>query len=152
MKGSKQVPIHTISFEKADGYAVTEQDVLREELTKLGLYGSQFAYSAFDPAKLGLVLETGTFHSQDGGRRDDIACCVTDSLFATEPGIRDNEEHDLVHYLEIAAEGSSFATFAVYDRTKLKAKPEGPPYYMFKEPDKKLETLLAVVKIEDFNR
>ena len=116
------IKVHKISFEEADGgYTCSEQDILRRELKRLGLFGPEFRYSAFNPALLGLVLETGTFHRQDQPRRNDIDCCKVDP---SSSEIRDCEEYDLIHYIDSSAERNRGA-FVVYDFSKLKGKEEG---------------------------
>ena len=134
-------PIHKISFNEADGgYTCSEQEVLKKELSKLNLYSSEFAYSAFKPALSNLVLKTGTFHRQNHPRKNEIDCCILNS---SKSEIRDDHEYDLVHYLDLTAEKNK-VTFAVYDKSKLKEMCH--PYYKFKEPNKKLKALLAIIK------
>jgi hypothetical protein len=140
------IKVHKISFKEADGgYTCSEQDILENELSKLGLYSPGLGYSAFNPALLRLVLETGTFHRQDQSRKDNIDCCKVD-LSISE--IRDNDETDLIHYIDCSAENNKGA-FAVYDLSLLKEREEegGHPYYQFKNPENKLEALLAVVEV-----
>lgn len=142
----KHIPVHKISFERADGYVCTEQDVLEIELRRLGLYGTAFAYSAFKPKLLATVLKTGTPHINTA-YPNSIDCCIVDSPIATiKTEIRDNDEYDLAYYLAITSDGK-IACFAVYDKSKMEPRKEDHPYYRFKEPDKKLEALLAVVEV-----
>lgn len=159
-KDRQRVPVHEISFKDADGYVITEQDVLKRELKKLGLYGKSFAYSAFPPNRLDIILQTGTFHRQDRPRKDEIDCCILDPP-GKEKGIRDNDEYDLVHYMTVANRDSRFATFAVYDLDQLETlkyidretgevTDVGHPYYQFKDLQRKRKALLAVIKVVDF--
>jgi hypothetical protein len=142
----KQALVHKISFGEADGgYTCTEQEILERELRTLDLYGTEFAYTAFSPELKSTVLKKGSPHA-NSAQPDNIDCCIVDSPIAWgEPGIRDNVEYDLVHYLDLTSEENR-AMFVVYDKSKLVER-AGHPYYKFREPDKKLEALLAVVEV-----
>jgi hypothetical protein len=143
----KKTPVYKISFEEADGYAVTEEDVLERELKNLNLYGTEFAYTAFRPELKDSVLKEGTPHA-DFAHPDSIDCCIVDSPIAWgKPGIRDNYEYDLVHYLVLTSDGNC-AMFAVYDKSKLEEREGGHPSYRFRKPDKKLKALLAVFEVK----
>lgn len=148
----RNIPIHEISFEDADGYAVTEQDVLRRHLKKLGLYGKQFAYHAFSPDKLDSVLETGTFYPDSPGREDNVDCCVVNPRDSKLKGIRHDDDYDLVDYMISSTHHSeNEAIFAVLDMSRLEERPMQPhPCYRFKNPDRKLDALVAIVRVTDF--
>lgn len=141
---TEEKPIYSISFKKVDGYLITEQKALQKQLKRLKLYGRQFLYSSFPPNKLNLVIEKGTARAESPDP-DIVFCCQADPL--GNLGIYHPEGHDLISYLIQHAEGFSFATFAVYDRNKFDEEFGG---HKFKEPDKKIEALLAVVRINDF--
>ncbi|GEM_PF-7006322 len=138
-----------IDFNKADGYAVTRQDILREKLTPRGLFGPQFGYSAFKAELIPLVLTTGTFHREEFSRRNDMDCCAVDH--PQNPGlvgIYHNADHGLDDYLD---RGEDMA-FAVYDLSHLKERVVNGqahtfPYFSFKDPDNKLDALRAVVNV-----
>lgn len=141
---TEEKPVYSISFKGVDGYLITEQKALQKELKRLKLYGRQFLYSSFPPNKLNLVLEKGTARAKSPNP-DIVFCCQVDPN--GNLGIFHTEGYDLISYLIGHAQGFPFATFAVYDRNKFDEEFE---VYKFKEPDKKIEALLAVVQINDF--
>lgn len=142
-----RTPVHKISLGEAHGgYAASEQNIIEGGLRELGLYGTEFAYTAFDPLLKGTVLKKGSPHA-DSLHPDDIDCCVVDSPSALGmPGIRDNDSYDLLHYLKSTSNNGDKAAFAVYRMAGLTQR-NGHPYYRFLEPDKKLEALAAVVDV-----
>src|SRR3989344_2135273 len=106
-------PLYEISLAKAWD-TVSEGALLAQELRKLGLYGPQFAYSAFVPTQLDLVLSTGTYHRQNGPRHNFIDCCLIDEG-RERPGVWDHDtgiwDHDtsIVSYAEDRCpEGTGF--------------------------------------------
>lgn len=64
------IPIRRISLEGAEDPFLTEDDVLRRQLKKAGLFNKNYAYSAFDPKITDRVLTTGTTHKQ--GKKEKI--------------------------------------------------------------------------------
>ncbi len=141
-----------MDFKDVD-FNTTEQDVLERELSAWGLYGEEFAYSAFHPSLTKMVLKTGSFHDPKSNELDDIDCCILNPPLSEKRGIRDDDEDDLVSYM-ISAESEGKGAFAVYDRNQLEERPlpgalEGShPWYRFKHPDRKLDALLAIVKVD----
>lgn len=143
------IPIHEVHVTNVWD-KISEGEALAREFGKLGLYGPQFAYSVFREDQLDLVLRTGTFHRQDGPRADIIDCYVTAAPGEPE-GIWDEGE-PLTYYVGLKED--SAAPVVVYERDKLCDRPvpgttatAGPPWLMFAEPGKKLEALVAIVRV-----
>jgi hypothetical protein len=138
--GSKKPRQFNLSFDDAVDRALTEQEILKRDLSRWKLWGPEFGYSAFKPKLLNQVLTTGTY-----GSGNILYCCIlTFPPLVPEIGIYDNEELDLPHYIDLLS-NNHLGTFAIYDRSKLDDQMH--PKYSFKEPEKKLESLVAVVKV-----
>lgn len=148
------IPVYRIQgFVEADGYVVKEQDVLKKKLKKLGLYGKQFGYSAFNPELLEMVIATGTFHRQDYPRANQIDCCLVDK----NGEIRHEENKDIVSYMESSSVGKE-GCFLVCRLDKLQGRIADEDlgirwdetHYEFIDPDKKKEAVVAIIVIQDF--
>lgn len=144
-----RVSVRKISVSEADGYVKTDQDVLVEQLKEIGLFGNQYLYHAFPPARKAMVLNTGTPHRQNGPRANEIDCLAADELGT-------NDDTNIFDYMASArgARNFDFGVIAVYDKKSLEPRKimEGDdhpshPYYQFKDPTHKRAALVAVVEI-----
>jgi hypothetical protein len=61
--GSKKPRQFNLSFDDAVDRALTEQEILKRDLSRRKLWGPEFGYSAFKPKLLNQVLKTGTYGS-----------------------------------------------------------------------------------------
>ncbi len=122
------VKAQIIDFNEADGYAVTDADLVVNKLKIDGQYSSNLFFRGLSGERLNVILEHGT----DRPDSDIIFCGNEEEL----------RESGTMNALEYAFEYSNPA-LAVYDGSKLTP---GDSYQSrrFIEPEKKIEALVAV--------
>ena len=132
--------IRTLDMGRADGYAICEFDILKEALQREGKYlpNPQLLYRGFDADNIPLILETGqdTIDST-------IFCAVEEEITAAYPT-------GYANIFDYAGENQkpAIAVFSTEHLIELENDPLGVYAYKFKNPDKKLEGLVAVYKLK----
>jgi len=123
-----------IDLNQADGYAVTPFDLVRKALKREKKYKKNLLYRGFNADNISKLLKTG----QDTD--NDVVFC------ATEDQITDPCPDDSVNVFLYACKHANPA-LAVFDPQFFYQFDEYG--YIFKEPDKKLEALVAVYRLEE---
>lgn len=127
-----------------------EQGLIVDTLTQLGLYDTsqpdQFGYTAIALKKEGVVRETGSYRRGPGGAPSDG---VFINSIAPDGSIRDNQEYDLVHYLEMVQVDGK-ALIVVYDRDQLRpatgAEHADAPFRL-KNPESGSSAVKAIISV-----
>ncbi|MBI4152639.1 hypothetical protein HY495_02915 [Candidatus Woesearchaeota archaeon] len=119
-----------IDLRKADGYAITDADLVVEQLRKDRKYTPDLMYRGFDGRRLEIMLQYGT----DTPTSDEIYCGNEEEL--RNGGIEETEcalAYALRHPVP---------ALAIYDSSLLDRGQEKDRVFM--DPSKKLEALVAV--------
>ena len=128
----------TIDLNKADGYVLTEADIIIEKLKKDGIYKPNLIYRGFNGEMMITMLKTGADITNDD--------CGDEAIYADgEKSLREtpqSSENPLSYGIE-----SLVPALAVYNGSKLKGV-QGGKMFSFKNPKKKLEALVAVYKLK----
>ncbi len=124
--------IKTLDMKKADGYVLTEFDLVRESLKEEGRYNPDLLYRGFNAKDIPILLETG----QDNKKKN-IFC-------ASEKQITNQYSNGIANIFSYA--DFSNPAIAVFNPEFLE---EQFTYaYRFKNPNKKLEALVGVYKLK----
>ena len=121
----------TLDLREADGYAVTDADLVIESLKKDRRYMHGLMYRGFDGRKLEILLKHGT----DDPCFDSIFCCHEEDL--NDCGI-ESTDNALIY-----ANGKGVPALAVYDGSKL-TMDDCTNKFRFVNPKNKLDALVAV--------
>lgn len=145
----EQATLFEISFNKADGYVVTEREILVDALTNNGHFSSDLRYSAFRADRVAFARRTGTYRLPGNSDSNIVYCChVGKDAERKLSVVTYDPEMDLPFYLRDTAKGQRHAAFAVYDLNGLEEL--ALEEYRFRFPDRRLDTLKAVYRIKDY--
>jgi hypothetical protein len=129
MARKKEVKVRELDFSNADGYAVTEVDVIYDAIKEDGLGNRDLLYSGLEGENLDILLQHGTLYPD------------SDHIFAA--GVPDEDEFGPSDTTPLScAWERNKPMLAVYDKTKF--EDVHPNSYKFLDSSNKLETLLAV--------
>jgi len=129
--------LKTLDMREANGYNITEFDVVKKALLEDGKYRKDLLYRGFDGRKISRLLKTG----QD--TNSEFLFCYTESQIEGPYAV--GSEANIFGY----AYGHPIPAVAVFDPLQLESdQPVGEFAYKFKNPDKKLEALVAVYKLK----
>ena len=144
---SQETPIIIIKgFAKADGYALTDWDVLRRNLKKLHLLSERFGYRAISPRRIKHAFEKGTDRDDDF-----INLCLCSKEKGKKPRIVDDNTQ-LLDYMDDYRGRLKQAVFLVYDLAQITGAPYDAEgfFYTFRDPANKKQALVAIIVAEDF--
>lgn len=131
------------------------QDLLRQNLKKIGLWGDKYLYTAFSPANVKRILKTGTYRKPNAEDPDTIFACDIDRTH-NKQGVITDIDYDLFDYMvtvrdqDRRAEKIPYLAFAIYDATKFNNDTVVFPQFAFNNPKKKKDALIAIVKVTDY--
>jgi hypothetical protein len=119
--------------------------VVKNVLTRAGLFGSEFLYSAFSPAALDTVKQLGTYRTNhDGSPKKKVFC---NELNGNVIGYKNETLVEAVVARGDNRRGIGF--FIVYDRAKLDpARISSHGEFVFREPNNKKAAILAIVEVK----
>ncbi len=128
---STMIKPKTIDLSRADGYAVTDADIVRRMLKQDGCYKKGLVFRGFDGRKLEKMLKYGTDNPNSaisyGCTEQELDDCGIDS----------------VNNALVCAGEKAIPALAVYDSLKLNM--DSYPYeFGFADPKNKLDALVAV--------
>ena len=128
----KKIKTLTINLSNADGYAYTHEEIIKKNLKKKGLLSDNYLYTIIDGDKLDILNKYGTYRKGNA-----IYAFRIDELRQNS-----QDENDLYNFL---AEYKNPA-MVVYKKDNFQ---DDLHYrYFFKEPDKKKESLEAIIKFK----
>lgn len=144
---NQETPIITIKgFAKADGYVITDEEVLRKNLRRLHLLNKRFGYRAISPRRVKHAFQNGTDRDDDF---INLCFCVKEK--GKKPCIVDNNTQ-LLDYMDDYRGRAKQAVFLVYDLAQITGAPYDAEgfFYTFKDPANKKQALVAIIIAQDF--
>lgn len=124
-----------INLARISGYIEGEYDrKIRGQLKKNSLYNKNYLYSIFNGNRIKQIEETGNYRKENP---DSIFALTKDELVWESEFNKNSLKHLSIQY--------DNPTIAIYDRSQFREDYEKGRYeYFFKDPDKKLEALIAI--------
>ena len=139
-----QIP--TVEVRIRTTWSESEQEALKVELKKVGLYGSDFLYTAVSNSGAELARRTGNYRVGQPGAI--FANSLKHNLNTGRTEIMDSEDMDVFTYLADVTDSRRPGIVLVYRREMFQAPLASE--YRFTDPTKMREALKAIVKIIDY--